>query len=132
MTSTTPLLSGIPTAAVTLAVLGDTAPSAELLRAALAGLPTASICSWQVVQGATPSAEIALCDTTESIRTALERWPDVAVVALVPARDDENAVLTALNAGASVCVRGAEAPVVAAYLQSVARRQGLLGDGSVR
>jgi DNA-binding NarL/FixJ family response regulator len=129
MTSTTLLLSGIPTAAVTLAVLGDTAPSAELLRAAL---PTASICSWQVVQGATPSAEIALCDTTESIRTALERWPDVAVVALVPARDDENAVLTALNAGASVCVRGAEAPVVAAYLQSVARRQGLLGDGSVR
>ncbi len=132
MTSTTPLVNGLPTGTVTLAVLGSAAPSVERLRAALAGPPTASTCGWQVLDGDAPSVEIALCDTTESIHAALDRWPGVAVVALVPAHEDENAVLTALNAGASVCVRGAEAPVVAAYLQSVARRQGLLGDGSVR
>lgn len=132
MTSTTPLLNGLPTGTVTLAVLGSTAPSVQRLRAALAGLPTASTCGWQVVDGDTPSAQIALCDTVESISAALERWPGVAVVALVPASEDESAVLAALNAGASVCVRGDDAPVIAAYLQSVARRHGLLLDGSGR
>jgi hypothetical protein len=50
-------------------------------------------------------------------------WPDADVVVLVPLRDDDTAVLDALDAGATVCVRGVEVGLVAAYVHAVRRRR---------
>ena len=42
------------------------------------------------------------------------------------ARDDGTDSVASLHAGADVCIRGTDVGLVAAYIQSVARRRGLL------
>ena len=78
------------------------------------------------------SVDIAVCDGAGTIRMLRGRWPAATVVALVPARDDGTGTVVALHAGADVSIRGDDTGLVAAYLQSVARRRSLLEHGVPR
>jgi DNA-binding NarL/FixJ family response regulator len=68
---------------------------------------------------------IALCDAA-SVAAMTGRWPDCAVVAVVAAHDDGNAVIAALQAGAATCIRGENLAIAAAFIVAVARRGGLI------
>jgi hypothetical protein len=132
MTSLTPI-SPAPAgvAPATVALLGPAAPPAEALRHALAALPRSADVAWRIAPAdAVPAVavDIVLCDAGLTA-TAADRWPAAAVVALVPAWDEATAVVRALEDGANVCVRGGDNRVIAAYVQSVARRRGLATCG---
>ncbi len=111
------------------AVTGITDPSVEVLQSALsAGWPADDV-TWQVVDDtATPLGRpVAIVVTNPAFVTAAKtRWPAAGVIALVPMRDDGTEVVAALAGGASVCMRGTDARLIAAYAQAIARRTGLL------
>lgn len=119
-----------PIHTVRVALLGSAVPSVPSLQAALAALRVPHPADWELFRpdaaasGAT--VDIALADTAPAVAVALDRWPDAAAVALVPAGDEGTAAIAALDAGATVCVRGADVGLIAAYLHAVARRRGLL------
>jgi hypothetical protein len=78
------------------------------------------------------AVQVALCCYPTSAQSAIRRWPDVPVLAVVPANDDGSAVQAALETGAVVCVRGSDPALVAAFIRSLARRRGLLAPENVR
>src|SRR4051812_45661348 len=112
-------------ASATVVLVGAAAPAADALRQALATLPRSSDLAWRIVAAdELPEAvvDIVLCDA-ELTATVAHRWPTASIVALVPAWDEASAVVRALEEGANVCVRGGDNRVIAAYVQSVARRR---------
>ena len=131
MTTPTPLAAQPATTAVTVALVGPVVHSARTIHAALAALPGARETGWRVEPaGDASSPQIAVCAGTAAVATAVATWPDVFAVALVPERDPGDGVLAALEAGATTCMRGGDADLIAAYVRAVARRQGLVpGDG---
>jgi hypothetical protein len=108
---------------VTVALLGPGVPAADTLRAALLTLPTSLDVVWSVgPDDPGDDLMIVLCDA-ELTGPAVRRWPAAAAVALVGDRDDGAAVVRALEEGADICIRGRETGLIAAYVQSVARRR---------
>lgn len=145
MTTTTPVPHALAAATtVRVALVAVSYPGSTTLRAALEKRPGAAGVTWDVrssdavcATAAAPASEpvsvaIAVCDGAVGAQTARAAWPAAVVVALVPARDDGTATIAALQAGAHVCVRGNDPTLIAAYLQSIARRRGLLIDGVPR
>ncbi|MDT4941189.1 MAG: hypothetical protein QOJ34_1278 [Pseudonocardiales bacterium] len=72
--------------------------------------------------------DIVLCDSGSSVADAVARWPHAAVVAMVGMHDDGSGVVAALEAGAEICLRREDNLLAAAFIQSVARRRGLLAS----
>jgi hypothetical protein len=117
---------------ITVGCVGPAGPSPDRLEAALCTLTTGV--QWRVhaVDTLLPdtSVDIVLCDVAAAVGIAVRQWPAAAIVAVVPARDDGAAVIAALDAGALICVRDDDVALTAAYVQSVARRRGLLIGGT--
>jgi hypothetical protein len=120
---------------IVVALLGGTSVLLGRLQSTLDALSSGDA-AWTVTPAdaltAPAAVQIALCCYPASPETALSRWPDVAVVALVPENDDGSVVQAALDSGAMVCVRGADPALVAAFVRSVARRRGLLTPDRAR
>ncbi len=77
--------------------------------------------------------DIAICATPTTVLSAVERWPDATVLALVvPARNNGSAVGAVLAAGANVCVGGDNLELIAAHVRAAARRRGLPGEDGPR
>jgi hypothetical protein len=135
MTTPTPVRSSpaIPVT-VTVAVLGATVPSGVTLRAALDALAGDRV-SWQVVAGeaaiGTAPVHIVLCDDPVAAAAAARRWPAAAVLALVPA-GRRGTVLDPAGAPGVLRLPSGDLGLVAAYVQSIARRRGLIGEDATR
>jgi hypothetical protein len=119
-----------PVGAITVAVMGTVTPAATALAEALAATDTSaepSATRYSVVDvntvGRQVQADIVVCASAQVASVAAMVWPDADVVVLVPLRDDDTAVLDALDAGATACVRGVEVGLVAAYVHAVRRRR---------
>jgi hypothetical protein len=110
---------------VTVAVLGPTAPPAAGLGAALRAGPLCRV-TWRVVAGEAAgdvvAVDIVVCDDLGSAAAAAQRWPAAGVVALVSPRRGVPATDARV-----LCLTDGDVGLVAAYVQSVARRRGLLG-----
>jgi hypothetical protein len=139
MQSVPPLVAECPanrSEVVTTALVGAAVPAADALQAALAALPTSGTVRWRVLPAASfefrTRVDLAVCGSPETALSARARWPEAAVLLLVPTASADEAVLSALDWGAHVCVRDADSSVVAAYLVSIARRRGLLASDGVR
>jgi hypothetical protein len=121
---------------VTVALVGSAVTAAEPLGTALATLPTTDRAQWRVfAPNAAPAGadvDIAVCAGAAAVRAAGRQWPAAEILALVSALGDEAGVLSVLDAGAHVCVRGSDSTLVAAYLHSIARRRGLLRRHAAR
>jgi hypothetical protein len=133
MTSGPDTLSRAPaTRPTTVALLGLCGPSPAALNDALAALTGAAV-AWSIASAdalpAGADVQIVVCDA-DLVTAAGGRWPAAAIVAHVADRDDGYAVVRAIEDGANVCVRGRDARLVAAFVQSVARRR-IRRDGPV-
>jgi hypothetical protein len=109
---------------VSVVLLGPAGPTPDALRAGLHALPSRLDVGWSIAEAPSAAPDdplVVLCDAGLT-DVAVRRWPGAAVIALVPDRDDGAAVVRALGHGADSCVRGCDTGVIAAYLQSVARR----------
>jgi hypothetical protein len=134
VTTTTPLPGAAPAALPTTVSVACTASSllpAEGLRAALSARTSGRAVTWDVRPTTalitdTPTT-IVLCDA-ESVRAMVRRWPECAVVAVVPTRDDGTAVIAALEAGAAICIRGENVEIAAAFIVALARRRDLIAE----
>jgi hypothetical protein len=114
---------------VTVALLGAIPPDAADLGSALKRISPGA--GWLVVAVDDPNrahaaVDIVLCASGPSVANAVTRWPHAAVVAIVATHDDGSGVVAALEAGADVCLRWEDNLLAAAFIQSVARRRGLL------
>jgi hypothetical protein len=129
--TTTSSLTPTSVAAVGVAVCGSAAATLGLLSDRLAALPGTGV-RWDVWRDDdVPEAgavDVAVCPDPESVRQALLRWPGAAAVMLAGASEDADAA-AGLATGATVCVRGGDVALVAAFVRSVARRRGLLPVG---
>jgi hypothetical protein len=135
MTTPTPVRSAPATpVTVTIAVLGVTVPSSVTLRAALDAAGGNQV-TWRVISGetgiGTAPVHIVLCDDPVAAAAAAQRWPAAVVVALVPARQQGTAPDPAGVPGVLRLPSG-DLGLVAAYVQSIARRRGLVGEDATR
>jgi hypothetical protein len=121
---------------VCVALAGRALPPASALLAEVTARQLGRASTWYFVSTDTIApavqVDIVLCDSAQAAGTACRRWPAATVIVLGPAHDDGTATVAALRAGAQVCVRGDEVALISAYLQSVARRSGLITDGETR
>lgn len=110
-----------------IAIVDIEVPSGVALHAALMALHPQNAVDWQLLSAGDPftneRVDIALTDTAAATEAALACWPDASVVTLTPAFDDGTAAVAALNAGATVCVPGANVDLIAAHIHAVARRR---------
>lgn len=113
------------TSLVAVALMGSALPTTDALTRALDahGAPV----RFDVVNvdtiGHPVHADIVVCASAQVAAVAAMCRPDADVIVLVPARDDDSAVLAALESGATVCVRGADVGLMAAYVHAVVRRR---------
>jgi hypothetical protein len=120
---------------LTVACAVDTGLPAPGLQAALTARTSGADVAWDVTStpklpvGGIPS--IVLCDAV-SVGAVIRRWPECAVIAIVPAYDDGTAVIGALQAGAATCIRDANVAIAAAFIVAVARRGGLVAQDQPR
>jgi hypothetical protein len=110
---------------VAVALMGSALPSSRALTDALSAAHAAPV-RFDVVDvntaGRPVRADIVICASPKVAIVAAMCWPDADVIVLVPTRDDDSAVLDAVEAGA-VCVRGSHVDLIAAYVHAVVRRR---------
>jgi hypothetical protein len=128
-------ITSAPASTVTVALAGRALPLVPALHARLTAAAADPI-GWRLVRadtiGSSTHVDIALCDDPASAAVAAQRWPGATIVAVVPARDDGTWTVHAFDAGATVCVRGDDVDLIAAYLRSVTRRRGFTTEGGSR
>lgn len=113
---------------VTVAIMGTGTPAAPALHETLARTaPRPGSAGYRVIDvnsaGRPVHADIVVCAHARMAAVAAMVWPDADVVVLISLRDGDTDVLEALEAGATVCVRGSDVGLVAAYVHAVGRRR---------